>query len=181
MRRTLIVVVAGALVLGACGGGDDDDDTATTTTEAPATTVEETTTTFEPEVAGLLTPPDGVPQDAADGFAADMVAALNDSGWPEMDRQAAVDLLQRGLDLAWSQCEFITANIRYDPAFGASSAGIGMEQTRDGMVDGFVQSGVPREEAESLVGGYLQGLYAASGDNLCPEHAAELDDAAATL
>lgn len=174
MRRTLIVVVAGALTLGACGGGDDDD-TATTTTEAPATTVERTTTTFEPEVAGLLTPPAGVTQEQADGFARDMVFALQDAGWPDLPRDTSVSLLEDGLGLGAQMCALADST---DPsAVEGAVTGLARQQGPV-MSQALVDSGLPADQADELSGGFVAGMTQASGAQLCPQWEAEFSAAA---
>lgn len=175
MRRTLVVVVAGALVLGACGGGDDDTADTTTTAERPTTTVERTTTTAEPAVAGLLTPPAGVTQEQADGFARDMVFALQDAGWPDLPRETSVSLLEDGLGLGAQMCTLADST---DPsAVEAAVTGLARQQG-PAMSQALVDSGLPADQADELSAGFVAGMTEASGAQLCPQWEAEFSAAA---
>lgn len=166
------VALAGALVLGACS--EADEGSVPTTTER-TTTTRATTTTFEPAVAGLLTPPDGVSQEQADGFAAGLVVALDDAGWPAMDRQASIDALQGALDNGAQACRVI------DVADGLDAAvlvGDPLTAAGDRWSDYLVSTGMGEVEADALIGGYVRGTFEATAEHLCPEHAAVLAEAA---
>jgi hypothetical protein len=182
MRRVLGVLLA--LALAACGGGGDDDTSGSTTTERATTTVERTTTTAgfdRADAAGLVTPPAGVSQGQADEFAADLTIALGESGWPSMERDESVALLQQGIDLAALQCQFISTSAELDPGVEATAATYKVVETRDGMAGGLVTSGVPEATARDLADGWMRGTLDAAGAQLCPDHADALAYAADQL
>lgn len=146
------------------------------------TTAEATTTEALQRdwVAGLLTPPDGVTQEAADEFAYDMTTVLRAAGWPTMDRQASIDLLQHSLEIGALTCRLVPLGEELEAGAGGTLAQT-VASNRDDMVASFTASGVDQARAEDMVDGWLAGIYMASGDDVCPDHAAALDQAAGTL
>jgi len=181
-----------AFVAANCGGNNHDDGgkgTGTQTTEQPTTTVPTATTeaaaspttTILPTGAGALVPPEGLTQAQADAYAASVVSANRDAGWPATDIDAVVPAMQAFLELGDFACGEFDKMAELDRQEGSGRAlgttvmvgavADGLDNMRTVTIDALHKAGVQPALATKFADDFVKANVAAMGDHVCVRHA----------